>query len=68
MALAPVTTGAVAQALRGIDFPCDRDQLVRHARGNRAEEDVIDLLGRMPDARYDNMADVLRRLGTENGA
>lgn len=60
MALAPRSTGAIAQSLRGIDFPCDRGRLIEHARGNKADREIIDVLEQMPDERYTSMADVFR--------
>jgi hypothetical protein len=39
--------------LSGVDYPCDRDGLVDHARSNGAEEDVLNRLQEMPDRQYD---------------
>ncbi len=60
MALAPRSTGAIAQSLRGIGFPCNRKGLIDHAVGNKADREVISVLERMPDERYTSMADVFR--------
>lgn len=53
----------IAQYLSGIDFPCQRDDLVRHAKNNNAEEPVIDALENLPDREYTTMADVMEGFG-----
>ena len=48
----------VATYLKGIDYPANKQDLLRHARQNGAEQDVVDVLERMPEQQYGNMADV----------
>ena len=48
----------IAQYLKGIDFPVQKDALVAHAAGNAAEPTVIETLQRLPSGPYDNMADI----------
>ena len=55
----------IAQYLKGIDFPVQKDALVAHATGNAAEPTVIETLQRLPSGPYANMADIanaIRRL------
>jgi hypothetical protein len=55
----------IAQFLKGIDFPVQKEALIAHATGNAAEPTVIETLQRLPSGPYDNMADVanaIRRL------
>ena len=42
-------TAVIAQSLHGIDFPADKQRLIEHARRNQADQDVVDVLARMPD-------------------
>lgn len=63
MALTPQSTGTIAQTLSGIDFPADKRKLVEYARKNKADNDVIEVLERMPDERYTSMADVFKGVG-----
>ena len=56
----------VSTYLKGIDFPANRDQLIRHAEQNGAEQDVLDVLKQMPEQQYDNMADVMKGYGEVN--
>lgn len=53
----------VSTYLKGIDFPADRDQLVRHAEQNGAESDVLNIVKQMPEQEYGNMADVMKAYG-----
>jgi hypothetical protein len=53
----------VARYLSGIDFPCRKGDLVRHAKNNGAEEEVLQVLQELPEQEYGNMADVVRGYG-----
>lgn len=53
----------VAHYLSGIDFPADKRDLVKHAKGQQAGKEVIDVLEHMPDGQYANMADVMKGFG-----
>ncbi|WP_120997222.1 DUF2795 domain-containing protein [Stutzerimonas urumqiensis] len=53
----------VTTYLKGIDYPANKDDLVRHAKKNGAESEVIDVLNQMPEQEYGNMADVMKGYG-----
>lgn len=53
----------VATYLKGIDYPANKQDLLKHARQNGAEQDVVDVLERMPEQQYGNMADVMKGYG-----
>ncbi len=63
MALAPHSTGAIAQALSGIDFPADKNQLVEWAQKKNTDKDVLEVIRNMPEAEYTSMADVFKGVG-----
>ena len=63
MPLASHSTATIAQALSGIDFPANKNDLVEHARKNKADTEVIEALNEMPDERYTSMADVFKGVG-----
>lgn len=63
MALAPHSTGAIAQSLSGIDFPANKSKLVDWARKNNADREVISVLESMPEEQYTSMADVFKGVG-----
>lgn len=56
---------AVSKALKGVDFPKDKNELVAHARG-AGDDSVIAALERLPNRRYSSMADVERGVGEED--
>jgi hypothetical protein len=39
--------------LSGVDYPCDRDKLVAHARSQGADDQVLQGLESMPDRTFD---------------
>jgi hypothetical protein len=53
----------VLHDLKGIDFPANRSDLVNQAQENNASEDVLNVLSRMPDRQYNNMADIMKGYG-----
>jgi len=48
----------IAQCLKAIDFPVQKEDLIAHARGQSARPEVLEALQRLPSGLYDNMADV----------
>lgn len=53
-----VSTGDILQYLRGIRFPIRKDGLLSRARDNDAPQDVMDVLGKLPDQVYRSTADI----------
>ncbi|GGO10671.1 DUF2795 domain-containing protein [Microbispora bryophytorum] len=39
--------------LKGVDYPAGKSDLIRTARDQGADDDVIDALDRIPDQQYD---------------
>ena len=50
----------ITQHLKGINFPCSKNDLIKHAKQNDADHSVITLLQNMPDRQYASMADVMK--------
>jgi len=50
----------VSRFLKGIDFPVQKEQLVQQAQQNQADREVINLIQRLEDREYDNIADVMK--------
>jgi hypothetical protein len=46
-----------------MDFPASKDDLVRHAKDNGADQDVLDSIEQLPESRYGTMADVMKAYG-----
>jgi hypothetical protein len=53
----------VTKHLKGIDFPAEKQDLVKHAQHMKAEKVVIDEIQKMEDREYGNMADVMKAFG-----
>ncbi len=51
------------EALRGVDFPASRDDIVEMAQMNAAEPTLIDRLKDLPERDYDNVSAVLEEIG-----
>lgn len=56
------TTTTIAHALKGVDFPCSRDDLLAYARRNQAGSGAIELLSSVPERSYASMSDVVQAL------
>ena len=49
--------------LRGVDYPASKDDLVRRAEANGADERVRRALGALPAERFDSPNDVSEAIG-----
>lgn len=58
----------VTKNLKGIDFPADKQELLKHAQHMHAEKVVIDEIQKMDDREYNSMADVMKSYGHEHEA
>ena len=57
----------VQKALKGMDYPADRDDLVKQAERNGADEKVIDALRGLDEGSFDTPAAVMKSLRGELG-
>jgi len=48
----------VQKALKDMDYPASKDQLVKHAKKHDASKEVMQVLQELPDKEYENAADV----------
>jgi hypothetical protein len=46
------------KALGGVSYPATKDQLIDHARGKNASQDILDALRSIPDQEYDGPNEV----------
>ena len=53
----------LALHLKGIDFPCKKNDLAAHVRKNNPDETVVHALEGLPDRTYKTMADVMEAFG-----
>jgi hypothetical protein len=55
----------VTKHLKGIDFPADKQDLLKQAKQLHAEKVVIDEIQRMAARQYNSMADVMKSFEPE---
>jgi Protein of unknown function (DUF2795) len=60
-------TTEIARALVSMVFPCQKDELIRHAEVHQADAAVLAVLESMPEGTYASMADVLQRFEPRAG-
>lgn len=53
----------ITRYLRGVDFPARKQDLIRRARDDNAEDEVIRQLEQMPDQEFRSMSDVMSAVG-----
>jgi Protein of unknown function (DUF2795) len=53
----------IAKHLKGTSFLAKQPDLVAHARKQKAKQEIVDLLEKMPDRDYGDMADVMKGVG-----
>ena len=54
--------------LNGVHFPAKKEDLLRLARDNGAEEDVIEVIEALPDEQYQSVADIMKGYGEADNA
>lgn len=57
------SAAGIAQALKGVDFPCGKSDLIKQAKANHAADEVVDVLNEFPDRQYETMADIQKAVG-----
>lgn len=57
------SAAGIAQALKGVDFPCGKAELIKHAKGNHASDEILKVLNEFPDRQYETMADIQKAVG-----
>lgn len=60
-----VTAADVERAIRGIDFPADRNDLIKKAKRNKANSDVIVIIENLPRNEFKSPIDVSKAFGEE---
>ena len=56
--MAKVDPIELQKALGGVNYPADKDELVKHAQGKNADDEVLAALKNLPDKKYETPADV----------
>lgn len=48
----------VQKALKSMNYPAKKEDLIRHAKGRNASDEVMQDINELPDKEYTNAADV----------
>ncbi len=57
------SAAGIAQALKGVDFPCRKADLVKQAKANDASEEIVEVLNELPGRQYETMVDIQKAVG-----
>lgn len=58
-----VSPAQVQDYLEGIDYPVNKNDLKKHAKDQGANQEVIDLLDKLPEKDYNSPVDVNKEVG-----
>lgn len=61
--LAIQSTASISQYLADLDFPASKQEVLWSAQLHDAQEDILNVLRRIPNQKYTNVTDVLDQLG-----
>jgi hypothetical protein len=56
----------VQKALKGASYPARKEELLKTAKGNNADEEVMEALAALPDDEFDSPAAISRAVGNED--
>jgi hypothetical protein len=54
-----ITSTDIEKYLSGADFPCEKQELIQHAKEKNANKDIITALNGLPSRSYQSTTDVL---------
>lgn len=57
----------VQKGLKGADFPASKEQLIELAGRNKARQDVLEFLERIPERSYQSPVQVTEQIGRDDG-
>ncbi len=63
MANAKVNPVQIQKYLGGIDYPCSKQDLLKTAKSKGADQNVMDVINRLPDKQYQKPTDVTKEIG-----
>ncbi|MEU9984532.1 DUF2795 domain-containing protein [Streptomyces sp. NPDC050856] len=56
---------AMQKALGGVNYPASKQDIVDHAQGNGADDEIMEALNALPEKDYDTPAAVSKEVGKE---
>lgn len=64
--MAKVNPIQLQKHLKGVDYPASKQDLIKHAKQQGADEDACSTLEQLPDEQFETPADVSKAVGDIN--
>jgi hypothetical protein len=61
--MATVNPIQVQKFLGGMNYPANKDEIVKHAKSKGADEKIMQTLEQLPEERFETPADVSKAIG-----
>lgn len=61
--MAKVNPIQLQKHLKGVDYPASKEDLIKHAKQQGADEDAVAALEQIPEKEYETPADVSKAIG-----
>ncbi|RFA27304.1 hypothetical protein CAI21_14785 [Alkalilimnicola ehrlichii] len=58
----------LTKALQGMSFPANKDDVVKQAESNHADNELINMLKQLPPDVYQNIPDIVKRAASSDAA
>ncbi len=58
-----VSPAQVEKSIKGTHFPAQKEDLIQQAKENNANQDVLNVLERMPDKQFNSPVDISKAMG-----
>lgn len=62
-----VSAAKLASYMKGIRFPCDKNEIIDKAEQNGAPDNVLEILRDLPEKQYSTAVDVEKEFGKIKG-
>jgi hypothetical protein len=61
--MAKVNPIQLQKALKGVNYPAGKNELIEAAKRNGGDQNIADTLGKLPERQYQKPSDVSKALG-----
>ncbi len=64
--MAKINPIEVQKALKGVDYPAKKEDIIRNAKEQGADEEIIAALEKLPDGEFEKPTDVNQAIGDQS--
>jgi len=61
--MAHVSPAVVEKSLKGMHYPAKKEDLIKHAKQQGAEEEIVETLKDLPEEKFESPIDVSKAIG-----